>query len=198
MELSRFYYHFTTHTHIHIHQTFTITFQVLRRLKGKPFVSQLLVSFQDNTNVFIILRLESNLSLSSILDRKGKLSLSSAQYLIVDVLIGLRVLHNMDLLHGDIKPDNILIDKNNRAVLADFGLTRNFKQHVLQGVIGTPTYQAPESYDNKYRLDERVDIFNVGIVLYEMLSARHPFAVSRNDVETAKNTMMLRYPDLDL
>lgn len=104
----------------------------------------------------------------------------------------------MDFLHGDVKPDNILIDNNNRAVIADFGLTRNCKKENLKGIYGTPTYQAPENYENKYRLDERIDIFNVGIVFYEMISGRHPFAVADSNTETVKNTMLLKYPVVQL
>lgn len=68
-----------------------------------------------------------------------------------------------------LKPQNVLIDCNNRAIIGDFGLVLDFKNNKQKGIYGTPLYQSPEQLEDKYHLDERVDIFNVGVIFYEMI-----------------------------
>lgn len=138
-------------------------------MKNKPFVSQMFGAFQESMHAFIVLRLEQNTSLSSLLQRHQILQLESARYVIVDMLIGLHHLHSIGFLHGDLKPQNVLIDCNNRAIIGDFGLVLDFKNNKQKGIYGTPLYQSPEQLEDKYHLDERVDIFNVGVIFYEMI-----------------------------
>lgn len=132
-------------------------------MKGKPFLSQMLWSFQNDIDVFFVLRLEQNGSLANMLQRHSVLDVKTAQHVIVDVLLGLKELHKRNIMHGDLKPSNILIDKNNRAHVADFGLCVNFKEKPIKGIWGTRANQSPEQYFGVFLLDERVDLFNVGI-----------------------------------
>lgn len=86
--------------------------------------------------------------------------------------------HQQDILHRDIKPSNILLDSNGNAFLTDFGIARMMSatQFTATGaLIGTPTYMSPEQGQG-LDLDFASDIYSLGIVLYEMLTGKAPFA----------------------
>jgi len=108
--------------------------------------------------------------------------------LLLDVCDGLRYLHAQDVVHGDLKGDNILIDGDGRARLADFGLA-NFDRCSWFGITssnstsptGTTYYRAPELFCNpeeaqpkRPRMRKEADIYSLGMVIYEVLSGKHP------------------------
>ena len=101
---------------------------------------------------------------------------------IVDVLRqvagALAAAHRMGIIHRDVKPENIFIDGEGRALLADFGVARSMSgdtQLTMNGVaIGTPSYMAPEQIDGD-RIDGRADIYSLGLVAWEMLSGHRPW-----------------------
>lgn len=97
-----------------------------------------------------------------------------------DICTALILCHNRNILHRDIKPENIFINKNNRYKLGDFGISRivnTTSSAVASTGIGTPQYWAPEQTSGKY--DVRVDIYSLGLVLYELSNRnRLPFAES--------------------
>ena len=105
---------------------------------------------------------------------------------------GLATAHEANILHRDVKPENILVAKNGYAKLADFGLaklvenaeidlTRTLREGATQKgvIIGTIPYMSPEQASGQ-RLDSRSDIFSFAIVLYELLAGRRPFHGSTN------------------
>jgi serine/threonine protein kinase len=91
---------------------------------------------------------------------------------------GLRYAHNNNVIHRDIKPQNILIDKNNIVKLSDFGIAKIFSRTdeiTMTGfTLGTPEYMSPEQALGK-KIDHQTDIYSLGIVMYEMLTKRPPF-----------------------
>jgi serine/threonine protein kinase len=90
---------------------------------------------------------------------------------------GLRYAHNRSILHRDIKPQNILLDKSKNVYITDFGIAKLPSQN-LTGIgltVGTPEYMSPEQAQGKKDIDILTDIYSLGIVMYEMLTRKPPF-----------------------
>lgn len=98
-----------------------------------------------------------------------------AASLITDMCHGLDHAHSAGMLHRDIKPANVLIDDEARPKIVDFGLARPLGEEQRDGVVfGTPGYTAPEVLTNPFAVDQRSDIFSMGVMLYEMLTGQLP------------------------
>jgi serine/threonine-protein kinase len=100
---------------------------------------------------------------------------------------GLRYAHGMQVIHRDIKPQNVLLDRKNVARLSDFGIARMVSSsHItMTGVtVGTPEYMSPEQASGK-ELSTQTDIYSLGILIYEMLTKEPPF--------TADNPVAVAY-----
>ncbi|HZW33485.1 MAG TPA: serine/threonine-protein kinase, partial [Isosphaeraceae bacterium] len=108
---------------------------------------------------------------------QGRLSFREAAELIATLAEALHYAHTHGLVHRDVKPANILIDRTGRAYLADFGLA--LKDEDIgkgTGFAGTPAYMSPEQARGEgHRVDGRSDLFSLGLVLYELLTGRRAF-----------------------
>lgn len=125
-------------------------------------------------------------SLRAVVGRAGRLTPAQTLGLVAGALEGLGVAHAHGLVHGDVKPENILVDRRGTATVVDFG------QVVRAGGAtegGTPPYMSPEAARG-LPLDARSDLYSMGVVLYEALAGRRPFeasndlAILRQHVET--------------
>ncbi len=116
--------------------------------------------------------------LRSLVRQTGKLTAETAVSIAKEICEGLAEAHRLGVVHRDLKPSNILIDKNGDAKIMDFGIARSLKSKGITGtrrMIGTPEYMSPEQVDGEDDIDQRSDIYSLGVILYEMLTGRVPF-----------------------
>ena len=130
--------------------------------------------------------------------RTGGFSPTETLVLVQDVCAALKFAHEKGILHRDIKPENILIDASGRVKIADFGIAKivgeNDRENVTltqQGsVLGSPRYMAPEQFESPGDVDQRADIYSLGVVLYEMLTGELP--IGRFAAPSTKSAMDAR------
>ncbi len=113
--------------------------------------------------------------------RAGRFSPQQALFLVPKICEALQFAHDEGVLHRDIKPENILLDTRGRVKIADFGIAKlvgEAKENLtLTGsgiAVGTPHYMAPEQLEHPHDVDQRADIYSLGVVFYEMLTGELP------------------------
>jgi len=115
--------------------------------------------------------------LKSFLKRSRRLDIGTAISISKQVCEGMAEAHGLGVVHRDLKPSNIMIDKDGNARIMDFGIARSLKTKGITGagvMIGTPEYMSPEQVEAK-EVDQRSDIYSLGVILYEMVTGRIPF-----------------------
>ena len=117
-------------------------------------------------------------TLKQLIQEERPLRRDRVVHILRDVASALAAAHALGIIHRDVKPENIFIDANDRALLADFGVARSMSgdtQLTMHGVaIGTPSYMAPEQIDGG-ELDGRADIYSLGLVAWEMFTGHRPW-----------------------
>jgi len=116
-------------------------------------------------------------NLKSMIGMMGQLSTGKAIAIADQICAGLGEAHRLGVVHRDLKPQNIMIDKEGNARIMDFGIARTVKGKGITGsgvMIGTPDYMSPEQAEVK-DVDQRSDIYSLGVILYEMVTGMLPF-----------------------
>lgn len=129
--------------------------------------------------VFIVMELVEGATLRDYLDEQGALGVESALRYLVPILSALAAAHERGIVHRDIKPENILISKEGRVKVADFGLARGaLLGNTMTGessiILGSVSYLSPEQVQRGIA-DERSDVYATAIVAFEMLTGKKPF-----------------------
>jgi serine/threonine-protein kinase 11 len=153
----------------------------LMRIISHPNILRLIeiLHVKSNDEVYLVLEYAEKGSVGAFLERGIKLSLASIFSILKQIITALKYLHNAGYIHQDIKPFNILVAGDGRAMLADFGVGHSFASAGM--VVGSPAYQAPEALDDSYgtgeNLDEpqKEDVWALGVTLYQLLFGELPF-----------------------
>ena len=134
-----------------------------------PNVIQVLDAGSEGGTHFIVMQYVDGTDLQKILKKKGKLDVADSLAVAKRVALALAAAHKMGIVHRDIKPANILLTKQGRIMVADFGLARE--------VMGTPQYLSPEQARGE-KVDGRSDLYSLGGMLYTLLTGKPPFTGS--------------------
>ncbi len=119
-------------------------------------------------------------SLASLAARRGRLPLGEVAQIVVEVCTGMAAAHAASIVHRDLKPDNVLVGKDGRIVVTDFGIAHAAAGAVgvaktMGGIVGTPAYMAPEQVEGAADIDARADLYALGAMVYELLTGERPW-----------------------
>ncbi|MBN8869895.1 MAG: serine/threonine protein kinase [Solirubrobacterales bacterium] len=164
---------------------------------SNPNVVAVIDAGEDQGRPYIVLEYVQGETLKQRIARVGALDATEALAYGLEVAQGLGVAHERNMVHRDVKPQNVLIDSTGRAKLTDFGIARELNDEGVTAtgrVIGTTDYVAPEQAMGK-DVDPRSDIYSLGIVLYEMLTGDVPFEAD-NQIGVAMKHVNEELPDV--
>jgi len=147
-----------------------------RKIRHKN-VCQMYDLNKEEGSYYITMEYVSGEDLKSFIHRSGQLTIGTAIKIAQQVCDGLSEAHRLGVVHRDLKSSNIMIDKEGDARIMDFGIARSLEAKGITGagvMIGTPEYMSPEQVEGK-EVDQRSDIYSLGVILYEMVTGRVPF-----------------------
>ena len=129
----------------------------------------------ENGIYYIVMELVEGITLKKYIEKKGRLGVREAVSIAIQVAQGIEAAHNHHIVHRDIKPQNIIISKEGKVKVTDFGIARAATSNTINSnAMGSVHYISPEQARGGYS-DEKSDIYSFGIMLYEMLTGRVPF-----------------------
>ncbi len=149
---------------------------------------------------FITMEFVEGSDLRRLLRQKGKLSPAEAVAIIRQVCFALHAAHSVGVIHRDLKPPNIMQDKQGRILVMDFGLARSVESDGMTqtgALVGTMDYMSPEQALGK-ELDQRSDIFALGLVFYELLTGHMPYRAESAIASLLKRSQERARPVADL
>jgi len=160
----------------------------LMRKLNHPNITKILETFEDDKYILIIMEYINGGNLFSFVKKRRKLSEKISKFLFRQIILGIQHIHSKNIVHRDIKLENILIDLNNKIKICDFGIgiMLNSEDELIHEQCGTPMYMAPEIILNSKKSGYKgfpVDIWSAGIALYIMLSGTLPFIYKNNKTE---------------
>lgn len=124
---------------------------------------------------YIVMEYVEGITLKTYIEKKGQLSFKEAVSIAIQVARGIEAAHNKQIIHRDIKPQNIMISTEGKVKVMDFGIARAATSNTIHSdVMGSVHYSSPEQARNGF-IDGKSDIYSLGIVMYEMVTGRVPF-----------------------
>jgi len=170
--------------------------EALRTL-NHPNIVTMLDTAEENGKHYLIMEYVTGGSLRDLIDEQSRLPIEAVLNVALDLCDALTRAHRLNIIHRDIKPDNVLLAEDGTPRLTDFGVAHlggRSRLTQIGSVIGTYAYLSPEACNGE-ELDERTDIWSFGVMLFEMLVGRVPF----NEQTTASVlTAILTKPAPDL
>lgn len=152
---------------------------------------------EQNGRPFIVFEYVEGQTLKEMIISNGPLPVDQAVAYAIEIARGLQTAHENRLVHRDVKPQNVLIDREGRARVTDFGIARSLEEEGVTDtgeVVGTTDYVSPEQASGE-PADERSDIYALGIVLYELLTGEVPFQ-AESQVAVAMKHVSEQIPDV--
>lgn len=124
---------------------------------------------------YIVMELVEGITLKKYIEKKARLSVKEAISIAIQVSMGIEAAHNNHIIHRDIKPQNIIISKEGKVKVTDFGIAKAATSNTItSNVMGSVHYTSPEQARGGYS-DEKSDIYSLGVTMFEMLTGRVPF-----------------------
>ena len=160
---------------------------------NNPHCLRLKNHFEDDFNFYLVMPLATKGQLYRVLKKFRKFDERTAAQILRETISALQYLHSFKppIIHRDIKPENLLLNEGGRILLADYGWSNfNMEGDVRKTFCGTPEYIAPEMLLKKGH-DTRVDIWSIGILMFELLSGYSPF-VAKSNQELYQNIRRLK------
>ena len=157
-------------------ERFSNELKLARKIRHKN-VCQMFDLGEDQGTSYITMEYIHGEDLKQLIRKVGRLSPSQAVGIARQVCEGLEEAHKLGVVHRDLKPHNIMVDEDGNARIMDFGIARSLSGKSITGagvMIGTPEYMSPEQVEGK-EVDQRSDIYSLGVILFEMVTGRVPF-----------------------
>jgi serine/threonine-protein kinase len=130
---------------------------------------------EENGIYYIVMELVEGITLKKYIEKKARLTYKEALSIAIGVCLGIEAAHNNHIIHRDIKPQNIIISKDGKVKVTDFGIAKAATSNTItSNVMGSVHYTSPEQARGGYS-DEKSDIYSLGITMFEMLTGRVPF-----------------------
>lgn len=131
---------------------------------------------QDRGLYYMVMELVEGITLKDYIEKKGQLSVNETISISIQMATGIQAAHNQHIIHRDIKPQNIIISKDGKVKVTDFGIARatTATQTISTNVMGSVHYTSPEHAKGGV-VDEKSDIYSAGITMYEMVTGHVPF-----------------------
>ena len=154
--------------------------QILLDLQS-PYIVHLFDYFTEGSFRYMVEELVDGMALDKLIAKQTVISPHVALLILQDACLALKYAHSKDIVHRDIKPGNILISKKAEIKLADFGIASGDKEQDSPSItesgvaLGTPAYMPPEQFENSANVDQRADIYALGVMLYEMVTGSKPY-----------------------
>jgi len=130
---------------------------------------------EENGIHYIVMELIEGITLKKYIEKKARLSYKEAVSIAIQVSMGIEAAHNNHIIHRDIKPQNIIISRDGKVKVTDFGIAKAASSNTISSnVMGSVHYTSPEQARGGYS-DEKSDVYSLGITMFEMLTGRVPF-----------------------
>jgi serine/threonine-protein kinase len=161
------------------------------------------VDERDGLVYFVMAYVEGE-NLAARLHREGRFSFDETRRVLLEVARALAYAHERGVVHRDIKPDNILIDRDGRVMVTDFGIARAVSEGADSRLtatgmaIGTPAYMSPEQSMGEREIDGRSDLYSLGVVGYQMLTGELPFQAASTPALLVKHLSERPAPVVEL
>lgn len=157
---------------------YTMTERNLLSYLKHPFIVSLHYAFQTSTTLVLVLQFCPNGDLSSLVKRQGRLPEALSKFYLAEMFLAIEHLHARQVVYRDLKPENVVLDDGSHAMLTDFGLSKESVQGLdgAKSFCGSVAYLAPEVLARDGH-GTPLDIYGLGVLLFEMISGRPPFYV---------------------